>query len=45
MSASTTTAATCTTTIITLEHCALNNAQVQHFILRSNKAFLVGGHH
>ncbi len=33
------TAPTCTTTIITLEPCALN-AEFQHFILRFNKNFL-----
>jgi hypothetical protein len=32
------TAPTCTTTIITLEPCALN-AEFQHFILRFNKIF------
>jgi hypothetical protein len=33
------TAPSCTTTIITLEPCALN-AEFQHFILRFNKNFL-----
>ncbi len=38
------TAPTCTTTIITLEPCALN-AKFQHFILRFIKtAFLCGSH-
>jgi hypothetical protein len=34
------TAPTCTTTIVTLEPCALN-AEFQHFILRFNKKFLL----
>jgi hypothetical protein len=33
------TAPTCTTTIVTLEPCALN-AEFQHFLLRFNKNFL-----
>jgi len=36
------TAPTCTTTIITLQPCALN-AEFQHFILRFNKIFLLCG--
>jgi hypothetical protein len=38
------TAPTCTTTIITLEPCALN-AEFQHFILRFNKISLLCGYH
>jgi hypothetical protein len=37
------TAPTCTTTIISLEPCALN-AEFQHFILRFNKISLLCGH-
>jgi hypothetical protein len=38
------TAPTCTSTIITLEPCALN-AEFQHFILRYNKFSLLWGYH
>jgi hypothetical protein len=38
------TARTCTTTIISLEPCALN-AKFQHFILRFNKMSLLCGYH
>jgi len=36
---------TCTTTIITFEPCALNDAGFQHFILRFNKFSLLRGYH